>query len=122
MDELDLDYIRNSSFSWALWKVLDTVSARYFSGSTAPAADAAGSSASQNAAVAALAGADRAALARACVELKDLDSPLVAALAQVFALRSDAEGMAQCAQEQAQLLNREEGLVLLAVLAYAANT
>ena len=91
---MDLGYVRNTSFSWALWRVLDLVSSRYFSSPDVITGGYTGTGgAAQYSAAAAIADADKTALALACMELKDMNSPLVLALAEVFSRRGDADAM-----------------------------
>ena len=113
MQQIDATQVRDSAFSWALWKVLDFLTARFLK----PYTD----SLAANPATAATAAANPTAeLVAACQQLNDPASPVLKALTAIWAQRGadEAAGFAALSEQLAQLAPAE-GLVVLAVIAQA---
>jgi hypothetical protein len=131
----------NRSFTWALWKVLDFLSARYLPGSvldnpqqsargaehqlgshaTGSAASAIDPDAMQRA-MAAMAAVDPAELQAALATLGDDESPLVRSLAwAIGAPGLDAAARQYRLEASLLTLTRAEAFALLALVLYAAQ-
>jgi hypothetical protein len=119
MDALDLGYLRNSAAGWALWKALDHLMLRYFP-TWWPESHPGHGEVAREQRLRELTGS--ASFAAACRELKDESSPLVHALAMVWAVRESPDELQACTARLAETLTPEQGLVLLAVLASAASS
>lgn len=109
---LEPDEAGRSVFSWALWKVLDRLTARVLKpgepggNGLAPAQ-----------------GIDQAALLAAVGELSDPDSPVVQALARILGREYPSEQERSLALDGAMAgLSREQGLVVAAVMLYATQS
>jgi len=119
MDALDLHYLQYSAAGWALWKVLDQLMLRYFPGWWPESHDGHGAAAVRRARLAEITASES--FAAACRELSDTSSPLVRALAEVWAAGRAAGGDEQAVEQALADLSAEQALVLLAVLASASS-
>jgi hypothetical protein len=113
MQQIDAMQVRDSVFSWALWKVLDFLTGRYlkpYVGALAGDKD--------NAGVATAVAPE--ALVAASQQLADPASPVLTALTAIWAQRGtdDEAGLAALTGQLAHLAPAE-GLVVLAVIAQA---
>lgn len=102
--------VGRSAFSWALWQLLDRLTARVLvpggaGGALAPASEI-----------------DPAALNAAVQALADTQSPVVQALARLLGRQYESEQERSLALDAALAgLSREEGLVVAAVVLYAVQ-
>jgi hypothetical protein len=119
MDALDLHYLQYSAAGWALWKALDHLMLRYFPGWWPESHNGHGAAAARQARLAEITASEE--FAAACRELADTSSPLMRALAEVWAASSDGGGDAQAIERALADLSAEQALVVLAVLARAAG-
>lgn len=123
MAGITLDDTLNSGFGWALWKVLDYLSARFMPGSLLDSPQRAASTAAASdpisTALAALQDIDPTELQAALASLGDDESPLVQCLAWALGTKGIPQAERQQRLEASMtVLSRAECFALLAVLLY----